>query len=91
VLESWLRDDEVQRFLQVNRYGGALWFNKEAFEQLLGWMLRVAVVALTVDPLRSKAEVAQEIAACYELVAKLQQAEEESGYQVEGLLEAVGG
>jgi hypothetical protein len=51
----------------------------------------VAVVTLTADPLRSKAEVAQDITACYEVVAELQQAEEESGYQVEGLLEAVGG
>jgi len=91
VLESWLRDDEVQRFLQVNRYGGVLWFNQEAFEQLLGWMLRVAVIALIADPLRPKAEVAQEIAACYEVIAELQQAEEKSGYQVEGLLEVVGG
>ena len=44
VLESWLKDDEVQQFLQVNRYQDVLWFNKEAFEQLLWWMLLLAVV-----------------------------------------------
>jgi len=91
VLESWLKDDEVQRFLQVNRYRGVLWFNKEAFEQLLWWMGLIAVVALSADPLRPQAEVAQEIAACYDVVKELQQAGEESGYQVEKLLEVVKG
>ena len=89
VLESWLKDDEVQRFLQVNRYRGVLWFNKEAFEQLLWWMLLPAVVTISADPLRPPAEVAQEIVALYDVVKKLQRAEEESGYQVEKLLEAV--
>jgi hypothetical protein len=88
VLESWLKDDEVQQFLQVNRYRGVLWFNKEAFEQLLWWMLVVAVVTISADPLRSTAEVSQEIVTAYDIVRKLQQAEEESGYQVEKLLEA---
>ncbi len=88
VLESWLKDDEVQQFLQVNRYRGVLWFNKEAFEQLLWWMLLVAVVTISADPLRSAAEVSQEIVTAYDIVRKLQQAEEESGYQVEKLLEA---
>lgn len=91
VLESWLKDDEVQQFLQVNRYRGVLWFNKEAFEQLLWWMMLPAVVALTADPLRPTTEVAQEIAACYDVVKELQRAEEESGYQVEKLLEVVKG
>ncbi|MCK4316311.1 MAG: hypothetical protein KAX24_11120, partial [Anaerolineae bacterium] len=88
VLESWLKDDEMQQFLQVNRYRGVLWFNKEAFEQLLWWMLLVAVVTISADPLRSTAEVSQEIVTAYDIVRKLQQAEEESGYQVEKLLEA---
>ena len=87
VLETWLKDDDVQHLLQVNRYRGILWFNKEAFDGLLWWMLLVAVVAATADPRRPKAEVAQDIVALYDVVEKLQQAEEESGYQVETLLE----
>ncbi len=89
VLESWLKDDEVQQFLHVNRYRDVLWFNKETFEQLLWWMLLVAVVAISADPLRPTTEVAQEIAACYDVRKELQRAEEESGYQVETLLETV--
>jgi hypothetical protein len=88
VLDSWLRDGQVQRFLQVNRYRGVLWFNKEAFEELLWWMLLVAVVMIGADPLRPADEIAQEISTHYDVVEELQRAKEESGYQVEKLLEA---
>jgi len=88
VLESWLRDEDVQRFLQVNRYRDILWFNKEAFEELLCWMLLLAVVTINADPSHTEAEAAREIAACYDLIERLQRAEEESGYQVGRLLEA---
>ena len=57
VLVSWLRDNEVQQFLRVNRYGGVLWFNKESFDQLLGWMLVLAAVEISADPSRAADEV----------------------------------
>ncbi len=89
VLEPWLQDESVQQFLLVNRYGGVVWFNKEAFEQLLWWMLLIATVALSADPLRPAAKVSEGIARCYEVVRALLQAAEESGYQLERLQEAI--
>ncbi len=85
VLRSWLEDDEVQRFLQVNRYQDVLWFNEEAFEQLLWWMMVVATVAIAADPERASAE---RITSCYEVIEALQAAEAASEYRVERLLEA---
>jgi glycosidase len=87
--ESWLKDEEVQQFLQVNRYRGVLWFNKEAFEELLWWMMLLAAVAISADPLRPAATVAQEIVAVYDVLSELQRAAEQSGYRVETLLELV--
>jgi glycosidase len=89
VLESWLKDGETQQFLQVNRYQGLLWFNRETFEQLLWWMLTLAAVAISADPLRPAVEVAKEIVAGYDLVQQLRRAEESSQYQIEKLLAAV--
>jgi len=89
VLESLLKDAEVQQFLQVNRYQGVLWFNQEAFEQLLWWLLLLAAVEISADPLRPSAEATEEILACYEVVQQLHRAGEESGYQVEKLLRVV--
>jgi glycosidase len=88
VLDAWLKDDGVRQFLQVNRYEGVLWFNREAFERLLWWMFAVAAVAISADPLRPAEAVAQEIVACYNVVRKLQRAEKKSEYKVEKLLEA---
>jgi hypothetical protein len=86
VLESWLRDSEVQGFLQVNRYQDILWFNQEAFEQLLSWMLLVATIVLNAESGRSATEVTEEIVRCYDIIQQLRQAEQQSEYQVEKLL-----
>jgi hypothetical protein len=88
VLTSWLKDGEVQQFLQVNRNRGVLWFNHEAFDQLLTWMMALAAVEISADPQRSPGDVARDIVACYDVVAKLKQAESASDYQVVELMEA---
>jgi glycosidase len=91
LLESWFQDGDVQQFLRVNRYRDVLWFNREAFDQMLGWTLTVAVIETAANPLCGADEVAEEIVGCYDIVQQLQQAEEASGYQVEKLLELVQG
>jgi hypothetical protein len=87
-LVSWLRDSEVQQFLQVNRYGGVLWFNREAFDQLLVWMFTVATVSVCADAERLPQEIAQDIVGCYEVIGKLKRAAESSEFQVVKLMEA---
>ena len=87
VLQSLLRDDEVQRFLQVNRYQDVLWFNREAFERLVWWMMVAAVVDCWGEAGRPAVEVAEEVVERYEVVQALRRAEQESEYRVEKLLE----
>ncbi len=88
ILRTWLQDGQVQQFLQVNRYRDVLWFNREAFRKFLAWMLTVATVEISADPERTPEAVAKEIVARYDVIKRLQQAEEKSGYQVAELLEA---
>jgi glycosidase len=88
VLESWLKDDEIQQFLGVNRYQGILWFNKEAFEQLLQWMMLIAAVTVNADSGLSAEEAVREIESHHDAVRRLRQALKESEYQVEKLLGA---
>jgi hypothetical protein len=87
VLEAMLQDAEVQQFIQVNRWQGVLWFDKEAFEQWLWWVLVVAVVDAQRNA--SVGEAAQQIAARYAIITELLQAEAKSGYQLEKLIGAV--
>jgi hypothetical protein len=88
VLTSWLRDGEVQQFLQVNRYRGELWFNHEAFTEFLGWMLTLAVVEISANNELAPEDVARQIGACYRTIEALRQAEEASEYRVDKLVEA---
>ena len=89
VMESLLKDNEIQQFLQVNRHENVLWFNKEAFEQLLLWMFLVAVVQISVDPVRISSDITKDIINCYGIVKQLHRASKKSGYQVEKLLTAL--
>jgi len=89
LLESLLRDSDVQQFLQVNRFRDVLWYNKEAFEQLLWWMLLLVVVDLGVSRLRENPDAMKQFADHYRVVHDLQRAGQESEYQVERLLAAI--
>jgi hypothetical protein len=89
VLRSWLADADVHQFLQVNRYQGVLWFNQEAFEQLLRWMLWLAVVDASAGEERAAGGVIDEITGCYDLVETLLRAGQASEYQVDRLLALV--
>ncbi|MFQ5587104.1 MAG: alpha-amylase, partial [Thermodesulfobacteriota bacterium] len=89
LLESLLKDNEVHQFLQVNRHQGVLWFNKEAFDRLLWWLLLVAVVDVSADIRLEPEERTEKIARYYETVGHLHCAGERSRYQVEKLLTEV--
>ena len=93
VLETWLKDRDVQRYLMINRYQGILWFNREAFGSLLWWFFVIAVIStsasrVTEGSIKTQAPLLENI---YEVIRLLKNAEDESGYQVDALLEAVKG
>jgi glycosidase len=88
MLFSLLQDPDVQRALLVNRHQDILWFNKEAFEQILWWMFVITTIAFRATA--SKRATA-EMLRCWEIIRALQQVSEASGYQVEKLLEGAKG
>ncbi len=87
-LSALLQDGDARTFLQVNRYQGVLWYNKESFDQVLLWMFRIAVVSLSLAWQEPPDRIAESIAAANGKVRELQRAEEQSKFQVEKLLEA---
>jgi glycosidase len=85
-LSRLLRDAEVQQFIGVNRHQGVLWFNKEAYEQLCGWLMLPAVVdsIVSLGDEQATTQVEERLA----VVKKLLAASEASEYRVEKLLDA---
>jgi hypothetical protein len=90
-LETLLSDPAVQAYIGVNRHMDVLWFNKEAFEELVNWFYITSVIMVTTSRglKKSVADVVKEIIELYDYVRRLLTAEVESGFQVEKLLEAV--
>jgi glycosidase len=90
VLNHWLSDPEVARFLGINRYKDVLWYNKESLEKFAWWMLTLAAVDAASDPSASASAVIEQLLGAYEITRKLLKAEKTSAYQVQKLIEAAG-
>jgi hypothetical protein len=88
ILENWLADSEVQRFIGVNRYKDVLWFNQESFEEFVWTMLVTATLTAAATPGISSSEVVETILNAFEIAGDLLKAEKASAYQVARLLEA---
>lgn len=91
IAQGWLADEDVRRFIGLHRYTEALWFNKEAFEDLLRWMLAIALLGAELDQDLTEAERRSQVQACVALVGRLEEALPASEYRVEGLLAALTG
>jgi hypothetical protein len=86
-LFSSLFDDPVgRRFLEVNRYQGVLWFNREAFNELIDWL----VTAAAVRAVAAEAEEARtQIQGLSEIADRLAVAADAAGYRVDALMAAL--
>jgi len=91
ILNKLFKHQDVQQFLKVNRFNDALWFNKENFEKLVGWLYLIAAVQITAQPKVAKDKIAREILSIYGIIQNWLRAEKDSEYQVEKLLDGIKG
>ncbi|WP_337867984.1 alpha-amylase family glycosyl hydrolase [Meiothermus sp.] len=82
------QDPEVQGFLQFNRYGGVVYFNREAHQAWLEGLSQISL-ALAAAEGKRPAQVEKERRAWEALKTKLGKAAEASGYVVEKYLEKI--
>ncbi len=86
ILEAWLSQDEIRYFLQVNRHQDILWFNQEAFEEFLWWMMGLAVLEALPNRQATSTQAVEHILGAYDIVQRLLKAETTSAFQVEKLV-----
>ncbi len=89
ILENWLSDPDLQRYLGVNRYKDVLWYNKEAFEDFTWWMVAVSLLQASAKPDWSAAHLVERLLGSHEIASTLLEASAESGFRVAGLLNAL--
>ncbi len=90
-LEALLKDGDAQQYLGINRYEEIVWFNGEAFDELLWWLYLIAVVQICIDSQMPVNQVTAALVVAHRVVEELQQAAAKSEFQVENLLELVKG
>ena len=89
ILEAWISTDEIRSYLNINRYKDLLWFNKETFEELLWWMMVLALLESADAAETTSTRLIENIIGAYEIVQKLRKAEKASEFQVDKLLRLV--
>jgi glycosidase len=89
ILETWLADADVQRYLDIHRFEDVLWFNKERYEAFLWWMEVLALMDANTGPRASATLLVERLLLVHGTIQKLQAAEEQSEYQVAKLLQAL--
>jgi glycosidase len=89
LLERLVEDQDAGRFLQVNRFRDELWYSREAFEELLDWLMVTAAVATLAEhgavPERALTPVANAVAS----IERLREAARQTGDQLDRLLNAL--
>jgi hypothetical protein len=89
ILASILSDSDAQGYLGVNRYQDVLWFNKEAFEDLMWWLFIIGAVEISSTPIKVEPsdKNGKTILRCYDEVTNLLENAQLSGYKLEKLLD----
>ncbi|MEW6180142.1 MAG: alpha-amylase family glycosyl hydrolase [Chloroflexota bacterium] len=87
IMENWLSDLEVQRFIGVNRYKEVLWYNHEAFLEFIWWMNWVAVLEAVSKPAATHADILETLLATFEITQSILTAEIKAGYRVADLMD----
>ena len=91
LVRAWFADDDLGRWLGVNRHDGIAYVNRESFERALHWIVVVAAVDGAADTATAGDESAARVIAADELAARLAREAAAVGYQVGRLVERVTG
>ncbi|MBN2509343.1 MAG: alpha-amylase [Spirochaetales bacterium] len=79
-----LKDEEIQAYINVNRYNDVVWFNKDRFEDLLWWLFMIAAIRITEEKASSAAADL-----VFSHIRQWLKAEQESEFRFEVLLDAI--
>ena len=94
VLETLLADSHVEDFLQVHVHNGVTWYNKEAFELMIDWLMVVGAWheltgAVATGTRIGWTAIVAETTAMAEIYREWQRAERNSEFRVDALLAAL--
>ncbi len=91
LVRAWFADDDLGRWLGLNRHDGIAYVNRESFERALRWIVVVAAVDGAAETATAGDASALRVTAADELATRLADEAAAVGYQVGRLVEQVTG
>ena len=86
IMRGLMTDLEIQSYIQTNRYQDILWFNQEAFENLVRWLFIISLINIFSDP-KMEDILSQEIERVFRIVYQWLTVAKRSNFQVVKLFE----
>lgn len=86
-LESWINNENVRAYLDVNTHNNIRWYNKERFEDFVWYSKALSYFCLVLDENLDSTQVIENLLIEEEVFNQIDEAEEYSRYQVDKLLE----
>lgn len=82
IMRILMTDLEVQSYIQTNRYQNILWFNQEAFENLVRWLFIISIIN-SVSALNNEKDLIKELERVFLVTDQWLTSAKSSNYQVE--------
>ena len=91
VMKAWLEDPGIRDFLRINTYDDIEWFNGEAMETWLEWMLVLGALDVLTDPEIEEDQKTKQMVLMYDWITEIEKAAALAQYQVGKLVGELGG
>ncbi|MFX1506293.1 MAG: hypothetical protein ACFFDC_09285, partial [Promethearchaeota archaeon] len=86
IMRTLMSDLEVQSYIQTNRYQEILWFNQEAFDNLVRWLFIISLINYVSDP-KMEDNLSEEIERIFKMIHQWLTIAKRSNFQVVKLIE----
>ena len=86
LIQTFISDFNVRSFININRYNGVLWFNKESLETLIKWLEIMGCFSIMKGNYPSLDNIKSDFEELAKIINKVKDALERSEYKLETFL-----
>ncbi|MHC1741278.1 MAG: alpha-amylase family glycosyl hydrolase [Anaerolineaceae bacterium] len=86
IANAWFSTPEILDYLEVNRFEGVLWYNREAFVDFLWWMSVTAYIQCEIQPQCTRSDSAETLLGCFSIIQDFLKADKKTDSKLEKLL-----
>jgi hypothetical protein len=89
IMQNLLKDPDVRNYLRINRYHDILWYTKEAFNELMSWLMLMVIIGESPLIIKEEKKYIELIVSEHKKISQLKNAHKKSEFQINKLLDAL--